>query len=207
MKASVLTMIVAPFGRSARFAFSAAGFIATSTSGRSPAVRMSWSAKWTWNPETPGSEPAGADLGREVRERREVVPERGGLAREAVAGELHAVTRVTREADDHALELLDPLDRAHRGRAPRAARGGSLSGARGEQLVRVDLADPPEEVPLGVVLGAPLDRDASPRRRLRDARGDLLTPPLRLLRRRTLCVPLRHACQSVSRAGPRAGRR
>jgi hypothetical protein len=53
------------------------------------------------------------DLGREVRERREVVPERRGLAREAVAGELHPVTRVAREADDHALELLDPLDAAH----------------------------------------------------------------------------------------------
>ena len=94
------------------FVLSAAGFIATSTSGRSPAVRMSWSAKWTWNPETPGSEPGGrADLGREVGEGREVVAERRGLAREAVAGQLHPVARVTREADDHPIELLDLLRR------------------------------------------------------------------------------------------------
>src|ERR1051325_7545075 len=34
----------------------------TSTCGRSPGVRMSWSAKWSWKPETPGSEPAGARI-------------------------------------------------------------------------------------------------------------------------------------------------
>ena len=56
-KSWVSTMIAAPFGRSPTLAFSAAGFIATSTSGRSPAVRMSWSAKCTWNEETPGSVP------------------------------------------------------------------------------------------------------------------------------------------------------
>src|SRR5213595_112582 len=44
------------------FVFSAAGFIATSTSGRSPGVRMSWSAKCSWKPDTPGSEPAGARI-------------------------------------------------------------------------------------------------------------------------------------------------
>ena len=43
-------------------AFNAAGFIATSTSGRSPAVRMSWSAIWIWNEETPGSVPCGARI-------------------------------------------------------------------------------------------------------------------------------------------------
>src|SRR3954463_4229859 len=42
--------------------FSAAGFIATSTSGRSPGVRMSWSAKCSWKPETPGRDPAGARI-------------------------------------------------------------------------------------------------------------------------------------------------
>ena len=62
MNASVSTISVAPFGRSRRFVFSAAGFIATSTSGRSPGVRMSWSAKCSWKPETPGSEPAGARI-------------------------------------------------------------------------------------------------------------------------------------------------
>src|SRR5881275_550296 len=44
------------------FVFSAAGFMATSTFGASPGVRMSKSAKWSWKPETPGSEPAGARI-------------------------------------------------------------------------------------------------------------------------------------------------
>src|SRR3954468_21096598 len=62
VKSWVSTMIVAPFGRSERLARSAAGFIATSTSGASPGVRMSWSAKCTWNDETPGRVPWGARI-------------------------------------------------------------------------------------------------------------------------------------------------
>src|SRR5581483_7731379 len=62
VNASELTINVPPFGRSFTFVFSAAGFIATSTFGRSPGVRMSWSAKWIWKPETPGSDPAGARI-------------------------------------------------------------------------------------------------------------------------------------------------
>jgi hypothetical protein len=49
----------------------------------------------------------GTDLGGEIREGREIVPQHGGLAREAPACQLHAVTRVAREADDHAVDLLD----------------------------------------------------------------------------------------------------
>ncbi len=79
-------------------------------SGWSPGVRMSWSAKWTWKPETPGSEPAGARISAgKSGKRREVVPENGRLAREAIARELHAVAGVACEADDHAIELLDRL--------------------------------------------------------------------------------------------------
>ena len=59
---SVSTISVPPLGRSFTFVRSAAGFIATSTFGTSPGVRMSWSAKWSWKPETPGSEPAGARI-------------------------------------------------------------------------------------------------------------------------------------------------
>src|SRR5215472_10342797 len=55
-------MMSAPRGRSSRFAFSAAGFIATRTSGASPGVRMSWSAKCSWKLDTPGSVPAGARI-------------------------------------------------------------------------------------------------------------------------------------------------
>ncbi len=62
MKASALTMIAPPAGRSARFALSAAGFMATSTSGASPGVWMSEAEKLIWNPDTPGSEPAGARI-------------------------------------------------------------------------------------------------------------------------------------------------
>src|SRR5262245_57821215 len=62
VNASVSTISVPPLGRSPRFVFNAAGFIATSTSGRSPGVRMSWSAKCSWKPETPGREPAGARI-------------------------------------------------------------------------------------------------------------------------------------------------
>ena len=45
VNSSVLTIRSAPRGRSRRLALSAAGFMATSTFGASPGVRMSWSAK------------------------------------------------------------------------------------------------------------------------------------------------------------------
>ena len=62
VNSSVLTMRSPPRGRSDRFALRAAGFIATSTSGASPGVRMSWSAKCSWKLLTPGSVPAGARI-------------------------------------------------------------------------------------------------------------------------------------------------
>ena len=71
-KSWLSTISVEPGRMSGRLAFRAAGFIATSTSGESPAVRMSWSAKCTWKDETPGSVPCGArisagKLGRVIR--------------------------------------------------------------------------------------------------------------------------------------------
>src|SRR5215211_4445457 len=51
-----------PPGRSERLAFSAAGFIATRTSGASPGVMMSWSAKCSWKELTPGRVPVGARI-------------------------------------------------------------------------------------------------------------------------------------------------
>ena len=48
-----------------------------------------------------------ADLGREVGQRREVVPEERRLAGEAPAGELHPVSRVAREANHDPFLLLD----------------------------------------------------------------------------------------------------
>ena len=54
-----------------------------------------------------------ADLGREVGQRREVVPEDGRLRREAVARELHSVAGVAGEPDHDPFELLDGLRRSH----------------------------------------------------------------------------------------------
>ena len=47
-----------------------------------------------------------ADLGGEVRERRDVVAGLGGGLRELGAGELHAVARVAGEADDDSVQML-----------------------------------------------------------------------------------------------------
>ncbi len=57
----------------------------------------------------------GADLGREVRERREVVAEDRRLLREPVTRELHAVARVAGDTDDNLIQLFDVL--GHAGRA------------------------------------------------------------------------------------------
>src|SRR5512133_1491161 len=55
-------MIVAPRSTCERLDFSAAGFIATRTLGRSPGVAMSREAKWIWKLETPARLPAGARI-------------------------------------------------------------------------------------------------------------------------------------------------
>src|SRR4051794_29817777 len=62
VNSSESTMSRPPPGRSARLAFSAAGFMATSTSGASPGVMMSWSAKCSWKELTPGRVPVGARI-------------------------------------------------------------------------------------------------------------------------------------------------
>ena len=110
LNASVLTMTVPPFARSPMLTLSAAGFIATSTFGWSPGREDVVVGEVDLEPRD-ARQRAGrrADLGRKVGERREVVPEDRGLAREAVAGELHAVARVAGEADDDPFELLDRL--------------------------------------------------------------------------------------------------
>jgi hypothetical protein len=51
----------------------------------------------------------GTDLGGEVRQRREVVAEHGRRAREAIAGQLHAVAGVAGEAHDDPVSFLDGL--------------------------------------------------------------------------------------------------
>ena len=65
------------------------------------------------------------DLGREVRHGGQVVTEDGGLLREPVSRELHAVTRVAGEPDDDVIELLDLL--GHGWKTSSACRGRTLS--------------------------------------------------------------------------------
>ena len=62
MNASSFTTTMPPFSRVPRLVISAAGFIATSTFGWSPGVRMSRLAKWIWNADTPWGVPAGARI-------------------------------------------------------------------------------------------------------------------------------------------------
>src|SRR5581483_5434189 len=69
----------------------------------------------------PGQGPGGgADLGREVRERREIVADQGGRRSEPVAGELYPVARVAGKSDDDALFLFRGLRHAIGATAPAA---------------------------------------------------------------------------------------
>ena len=110
---STFTSNVEPGVMSRRFAFSAAGFIATSTLGESPGVEMSWSEMCTWNDDTPAIVPAGArisagKLGSVARS----LPNAARELREAIADELHAVAGVAGEPDHDAVERFRPTSRA-----------------------------------------------------------------------------------------------
>ena len=94
---------------------SAAGFMATRTSGWSPGVWMSLLEKLSWKPLTPGSEPAGARIsaGKSGRVLMSL-PKTAGRARELGPGQLHAVAGVAGEPDGHAVQLLDRRRRLRR---------------------------------------------------------------------------------------------
>ena len=117
MKASVLTMIVPPFGEVAEVHLERRRVHrhehARLVAGREDVVVGEVDLEAGDAGERAGRR---ADLGREVGERREVVPEDGRLAREAVARELHPVAGVAGEADDDPFELLDGLRRGSRSR-------------------------------------------------------------------------------------------
>ena len=92
------------------FVRSAAGFIATSTSGAVARSEDVVVGEVDLEAGDAGQRAGGrADLGGKVGKRREVVAEERGLAREAAAGQLHAVAGVAGEADDDVLQLLDGL--------------------------------------------------------------------------------------------------
>ncbi len=55
-------MSTVPLAMSSMLALRAAGFMATSTLGESPGVRMSWSEMCTWKADTPLTVPAGARI-------------------------------------------------------------------------------------------------------------------------------------------------
>ena len=87
---------------------SAAGFIATSVSGSSPGVKIWCLENEIWKLEDAGQRTGGrADLGGEIGQRREVVAEDRGGVGEAIAGQLHAVAGVAREADRDAIPFLN----------------------------------------------------------------------------------------------------
>ena len=109
---------------------SAAGFIATSTFGWSPGVRMSREAKWIWKAETPCGVPAGARIsaGKSGSVARSLPDHRGGVG-EAAARELHPIAGVAGEPDDDAVLLLDRLVFHYGAAEPTSLAPASGSGA------------------------------------------------------------------------------
>ena len=138
-------MMVAPWGRAATLALSAAGFMATSTLGESPGVEMSWSEMWTWKADTPARVPAGAliSAGKSGNVARSL-PNRARRRGETVPRQLHAVARVAGEPDDHAVDQvggfrlgggvghLAPLRTALPRSAPDCSTSPPCTGARSE---------------------------------------------------------------------------
>ena len=94
--------MISPPGLSAStLVFSAAGFIATSTSGASPAVSICGRAEIDL--ERRDAEQRAlrrADFGGKIGERGEIVAGQRGRQRELPAGQLHAVAGIAGKADD-----------------------------------------------------------------------------------------------------------
>ena len=91
-----------PPGRSAgRFTLSAAGFIAISTSGASPAVSIDGRAEIDLEcRHAEGRALRRADFGREIRKGGEIVTGKRGRQRELTPGELDAVAGIAGKAHD-----------------------------------------------------------------------------------------------------------
>src|SRR5689334_16194871 len=135
---------------------------------------MSWSAKCSWKPETPGREPAGARISA------------GKSGSVEMSLPTSAVSLVKRPPVSCIPSPESPAKRIvtcsscstcfgtslHRSADERDPPG--LSG--GEQLVRVDLVAPADEVPLGLVLGRAVDGEPQLRLRPSTAALELLEP-------------------------------
>ena len=126
LKSSRLTMRIPPVFRSAMLVLSAAGFMATRTSTAVPGREDVAGGEVDLEAADPGkSSRRGADLGREVGESGQIVAEKGRRARELGARDLHAVARVSAEADDRVGEGFVGL----RGTASSVAMGSGTSGS------------------------------------------------------------------------------
>src|SRR4051794_17351021 len=159
---------------------------------------MSWSAKWSWKPETPGREPAGARIsaGKSGSVEMSLPTSAVSLVKRPPVScmpspESPAKRIVTCSSCSTCLAIS-----LHRSADYRDAPG--LSGL--EQLVRIELVAPAQEVPLGLGLGRAVDRRPQLRLGLAAAALELREPALGLLGRRPLGVALRHQAASFSSA-------
>src|SRR5438445_557106 len=107
-------------------ALSAAGFIATSTFGESPGVRMSWSEMWTWNDDTPAIVPAGARISA------------GKFGRVARSLPKAALTSVNRSP---ASCMPSPESPANRMTTRSSVSGAGPDGERGDPATGLDRSD------------------------------------------------------------------
>ena len=108
-------------------ALSAAGFIATSTLGSSPAVKISLLRKVELEAADTGEgSRGGANLGREIGQSRDIVAGQRRFGGELHPGQLHPVARVAGKANDDVVDLLAPL--MSRTAAGKAMRIRGLSG-------------------------------------------------------------------------------
>src|SRR5438105_8828972 len=208
LNASELTISVPPLGRSLMFVFSAAGFIATSTLGASPGVRMSWSAKWSWKPLTPGSEPAGARIsaGKSGRVERSLPKSAVSLVKRppvsCIPSPESPANRMVTWSSCSTRLAITPVARYSRVRTGRSASGGADDRqapglfAR-EELVRVDLLAPAEKMARGIGLGRAVDRELVGRALVRPVALELVAEALGLLGGWTLCVALAHTRDAI----------
>src|SRR3954470_1194142 len=187
------------------FVLRAAGFIATSTFGASPGVRMSWSAKWTWKPETPGREPAGARIsaGKSGKVERSLPSRAVSLVNRPPVScmpspESPAKRTMTLSSCSTGLASLAIAVGIARCREARLFGGVSNDfqppgAAAFEELIRIDIVAPPEKVRLRILLGRA--EDSQPRLRFFGgwATLELLETALGLLGRGAFHVPTWHS--------------
>src|SRR5256886_11346566 len=163
---------------------------------------MAWSAKWSWKPQPPGSEPAGARIsaGKSGRVERSLPTSAVSLVNRppvsCIPSPESPANRIVTCSSCSTCFAIRLHGSADHGEPPR------LSG--GEQFVWIELVPPAEKVALGIVLGRAVDGQALGAPGLAAAALELLEPPLCLLGRRAFGVSLRHRLPPAVRRGRRA---